>query len=410
MMLQKPGSGVIMAAGMGLWLIAQAWRKRKTDVGSPVLGSWLTLRVPVLGSLAPIVAWSLIALLILSPYVVRNTELFGAPFYSTESRDAWVQGYGQDWEIYKVYTPEADLSETGGLPDATWVLRWGFDRTLRKIGDQMMAVRDYLLPPWRGLPLDLGETLFGRPDKTPLLFGMGAWLLLGALGALRARLRLLSLLLAAFLPYAAFLVLYWHADEERYFVMLMPWLALLAAYALWRGYDRIAAIGDGRWAPIGLALTITALVLIVTPSWPIISEKVRAEPQRYAADIEAYTWLGQWARAHQEADAVVMTRNPWQFNWHSRLPALMVPHTTSPETFLRLARYYQARYLVIDSLQRPPDEVRAMLDALIKNETLELLYTTPVHQALNSQGQSITMTTEIYRFPANYGGVAAAWP
>jgi 4-amino-4-deoxy-L-arabinose transferase-like glycosyltransferase len=402
MMLQKPGSGVIIAGGMGLWLIAQTWRQN-----SPAQSKIQNPKSKIM----PVVTWALVVLLILSPYVVRNIELFGAPFYSTESRDAWVQAYGQDWEIYKVYTPEADLSETGGLPDATWVLRWGFDRTLRKIGDQVVSMRDYLLPPWRGLPLNLSEVLFGRPDKAPLLFGMGAWLLLlGALGALRARPRLLSLLLAAFLPYSAFLMLYWHADEERYFVMLMPWLALLAAYTIWRAYARIAAIGDGRWAPIGLALTATALVLIVTPSWPIISEKVQAEPQRYAADIEAYTWLGEWARAHQEPDAVVMTRNPWQFNWHSRLPALMVPHTTSPETFLRLAHYYQVRYLVLDSLQRPPVQVRNMLDALIKNKTLEHLYTTPVHRALNPEGQPITMTTEIYRFPADYGGVAAARP
>jgi hypothetical protein len=406
MLLQKPGSGVIMAGGMGLWFLAQQWRAHRiSNLQSPIS------RLSSLAScLAPVAIWAVLALLMLSPYILRNMQLFGAPFYSTESRDAWVQAYTSDWEIYKVYTADADLSETGGLPDATWVLRWGFDRTLRKIGDQLVATRDYLLPPWRGLPLGLGETLFGRPDKTPLLFGMGAWLVLGALGALRARLRLLSLLLLVFLPYAAFLVLYWHADEERYFVMVMPWLALLAAYALWRGYDRIAAIGDGRWAPLGLALATTALVLVVAPSWPIISEKVRAEPQRYAADIDAYTWLGDWAHEHGESGAVVMTRNPWQFNWHSRLPALMVPHTTDPRTFLRIAHYYQVRYLVVDSLQRPPAEVRSMLDALIRNKTLEHVYTTPVYLASNTEGRTITMTTEIYRLPANYGGVVAAQP
>ena len=36
--------------------------------------------------------WALIALLIFSPYLVRNIELFRTPFYSTESHDAWVLG------------------------------------------------------------------------------------------------------------------------------------------------------------------------------------------------------------------------------------------------------------------------------------------------------------------------------
>jgi hypothetical protein len=414
MMLQKPGSGVMMAFGMGVWFLIQMWHAWRARVPGeaqisrkPVL-PLLHSRSAFVNAFAPVVLWSAIALAILSPYVVRNLVMFGTPFFSTESRDAWVQGYTRSWEIYKIYTPEQGLGETGGLPDATWILRWGFDRSLKKVSDQVVAVRDYMLPAWKGLPFGLSEHVFGRSDKSPVLFGVGAWLVLGALGTLRSRLRLLSLLMLTFLPYTAFLIFYWHADEERYFVMVMPWLALLASYALWRGYDRIAAIGDGRWAPLGLLLAGAALVMIVGPSWPVISEKVRAEPQRYAADIDAYTWLADWTRQHNETDAVVMTRNPWQFNWQTRLPALMVPHTTNRDTFLRIAKHYQVRYLVVDSLQRPPAEIRATMDALIKDGTLEHVYTTPVYQALNTEGRTITMTTEIYRFPANYGGVVAA--
>ena len=404
MLLQKPGSGVMIAGGMGLWMLL-SWMAGVRRWQDRTQSNIQHLTATIL----PIVVWGALALLILSPYLLRNLVLFGTPFYSTESRDAWVQGYTQDWEIYKVYTSEADLSETGGLPNATWILRWGFDRTLRKIADQAAAVRDYLLPPWQGLPLGMSDTFFGRPDKDALLFGVGAWLLiLGVLGALGARRRLVGLLLAAFVPYTLFLVVYWHADEERYFVMLLPWLALLAAYALWRAYDRIAAIGDGRWTPVGLALVVTALVMMIGPSWPTIAEKVRAEPQRYAADLDAYDWL----RANAHPDDVVMTRNPWQFNWESRLPALMVPHTTNPQTFLRIARYYHVRYLVLDSLQRPPAVVRTMLDSLTKpaGALLERVYTTPAYRAHDTRGQPITMTTEIYRFPANYGGVAELRP
>ena len=409
MLLQKPASGGLIALGMGLWLLARAWHARRAEMPSAETAhdspdAAPRRSPPVLAALLPIAAWSLIALLVFSPYLVRNVELFGTPFYSTESRDAWVLEYTQVWDnIYRVYTTDADPSAPGP-PDRSWVLRWGFDRTLLKLEHQLAAVRDYFAPPWQGLPLNLSGLLAGKADESPLLFDLGAWLaLLGALGLLRTRRGLATLLLAAFAPYVLFLLVYWHANEERYFVMLLPWLALLIGAALWRGYDRIAAIGDGRWTPVGLALVVAALVCVVQPSWPKIAEKVQLEPQLYSADIDGYTWL----REHTAPGDVMMTRNPWQLNWHSQRPALMIPYTTDRQVFLRLARYYNVRYLVLDSLQRPKAEVRQMLDALLADPALgfQKVYTTPVYQTYKG-----SLTTEIYRFPATYGGVAELRP
>jgi hypothetical protein len=350
--------------------------------------------------------WSLLALLILSPYIVRNMQLFQRPFYSTESRDAWVLGYG-DWEdIYKVYVAGDGPGARDDLPEPSWVLRWGFDRALRKASDQLAAVRDYLAPPWAGLLF--GEALAGREDKS-LLSGMGAWLaLFGALGALRTRRRLLTLLLAAFIPYMLFLIFYWHANEERYFVMLLPWLALLAASALWRGFDRIAAIGDGRWAPIGLALVVAVLVVVVQPAWPKIADKVRVEPLKWAPDVDAYDWLRQNSRP----DDVIMTRGPWQLNWHSQRPALMVPNTGDRRMFLRLARYYHVRYLVRDTLNNPSPQVIKLIDGLIADPRLGLqeVYTSPVYWIVNERGKRVALQTEVYRFPENYDNLAELGP
>jgi hypothetical protein len=291
------------------------------------------------------------------------------------------------------------------------VLRWGFDRALLKMTTQIRAMRDYLVPPWKNLPLNISDTLSGpysdplRDPKDPrLLFAMGAWLaLLGAIGAVRSQRRLVALLLAAFGPYALFLIVYWHADEERYFVMLLPWLALLASYALWRGYDRVAAISDGRWTPVGLVMVITAMVLVVQPSWPYNANKVQVEPQLFAADLDAYAWL----RGNSTPEDVVMTRLPWQFNWQTERPALMVPNTTDRKVFLRLARYYNVRYLVLDSAQRPNADVRQMIDQLLKDSQLgfERVYTT----TYKLPGRD-PLTTEVYRFPQSYGGVADLRP
>ncbi len=382
MLLQKP-SGALIAFGMGLWFVGQAgWRGH--------------VRQPraLLAALAPVALWAALALAILAPYLLRNQLLFGKPFYSTESYDAWVLGFG-DWEdIYKIYTAQAGLGGPG-VPDRSWVLRWGFDVTLLKLATQARAVRNYLLPPWLDQTRALADA---DSQKKALLFGLGAWLaLLGALGALRSRRRLLALLLLAFGPYTLFLVGYWHADEERYFLMMMPWLALLASYALWRGYDRVAAIGDGRWAPAGLALACTALALMIAPSWPYIAKKVREEPALYQADTDAYRWL----RANSAPTDVAMTRLPWQLNWVSERPALMVPNTADRAAFLALARHYHVRYLVRDTFAQPSDATRQLLDGLLEDDELgiELAYQTPPYPAV-VDGQPTTLVTRVYRLPA----------
>jgi len=412
MLLQKPASGGLIALGMGLWYLGQLWRMRRSQSATQDETTYRTTR-HILNSqfsILNLLVWGALSLAILSPYLARNIKLFHTPFYSTESHDAWVLGYGEWEDIYKVFTTEAGLG-AAGVPDRSWVLRWGFDRTQQKITAQIRAMRDYLAPPWKDLPLNLSDQLSGpysdplRDPKDPrMLFAMGAWLaLLGGISALRSQRRLLGLLLAAFVPYALFLILYWHADEERYFVMLLPWLALLAGFALWRGYDRVATIGDGRWTPVGLAMVATALVLVIQPSWPDIAQKVRVEPNLVAADIDAYSWL----RANSQPGDVVMTRLPWQFNWQTERPALMVPNTTDPKVFLRIARYYNVRYLVLDSAQRPNADVRAMIDDLLKDPQLGF---EKEYSATSVVAGRAPITTEVYRFPQTYGGVAALQP
>lgn len=410
MMLQKPASGVLIAFGTGLWLLIWAWQSQLQTTERRALFANRLRRI------APIAAWTITALLVFSPYLVRNVTTFdGRIFYSTESYDAWVIEYAASWEdIYKVYTTDADLSETGGLPEANWILRWGFDRTVHKLIVQIEAVRNYILPPWRNLPLGMTDIVSGyRDQQTPerldgdlrLLFSVGAWLsFLGVLGAIRLRRRLIILLLLAFTPYTIFLITYWHSNEERYFVMVLPWLALFAAYALWRGYDRIAEIGDGRWTPVGLALAITTIVFVIQPSWPIISEKVQTEPWIKASDLDAYEWI----RENTDPDDVIMTRVPWQFNWHTERPAVMIPNTTDPDTLMQIARYYDAKYLISTVQTRPYRSVQKMLDEqLVKTDTLRQVYES---SSYDTQAGRQLGPTYVYRFPADYDGVAELRP
>jgi 4-amino-4-deoxy-L-arabinose transferase-like glycosyltransferase len=393
MMLQKP-SGAIIAVGMGLWLVVQVWWQSVAE------GFW---RRPFYRLTAVILAglvWSLPALVVLSPYLVRNMVLFGKPVYSTESHDAWVLGYrgtsSEAWEdIYRVFAPELGGP---GVPDRSWILRWGFDYTFAKFQTQIVALRDYLVPPWAGLPdsLEMLSSRLSDSHSRSLLTPLGNWLaLIGLIAALRARRRLLALLCFAFLPYMLFMSTYWRTNEERYWVMLIPWLALLAAWMIWAGFDRLARIGDGRWSPLGLILVGVAVVSIVQPSWAEIDRKLQTEPPLWQADLIAYAWLAE----NTEPGTVIMARNPWQLNWHSRRPALMIPNTADRELLLELADHYDAEYLILENLLRIKSDAAENLAPLIAAEAtrvgdtvadFELVYASP------TEDQRVF----IYRLPA----------
>jgi len=86
----------------------------------------------------------------------------------------------------------------------------------------------------------------------------------------------------------------------------------------------------------------------------------------------------------------------------------MIPYTVDRQILLRLAQHYRARYLVLDSLQRPEPEVRALLNAMLSDPALGFreVYRTPTYVA-EYNGVRRELVTEIYAFPDNYGGVAA---
>ncbi len=391
MVLQKP-SGAIFAVAMLAWA-AVSWWMGRTRQG---------VRLPWRG----VLIWGGLAAIVISPYILRNLLIWGRPLFSTESYDAWILGFkgtrSEAWEeIYRVYF--------GDLPNRSWILRWGWDRSWGKLWTQVVAVGAYLLPPKAQL---LGVPAKAAYDNLPWLGGAltasaPTWLALLGLLLLRGRQRMLIGLVATVgVLYTVFLVTYWHANEERYFLPFIPWLLLVAMAALCALFDRILAFRGGRFA--GLA-AILALVVIWSSFVPHV-RAIEGELEPTSTDYWGRDWLPDlaayhWLRDNTERDDVVMTRIPWQLSFEADRPALMIPNVplTSDDpdavTIMRIARYYDADYLLINGMNGPGEIAASALRPLSRGE--EIAGFTRVYSGTKQLGRR---PIYIYRFPADYAG------
>ena len=398
LMCWQKTSAVVVAVGMGLWVLWRVFHQPKA--------TWRAALVRY------VVWWVLPALLVFSPFIVRNISEFGVPVFSTESYDAWVLEYqgtssGDFENIYKIYTNEAGLPGTNGLPEPSWIKRWGYQRTITKISNQFGAVRDYLLPASAALgPLSGKGNLMGNLDNGST--DPRRWLMAGALlalvGALTVRRRqasLLALVVWSFAPYTIFLATYWHANEERYFVPLIPFGALLASAAIWAIHDGLARVGGGRGRPLALVVAGTLVVLALQPGWVEARDKTSTAPGSLVADWQADIAAFEWLRDNTPPASVVMTRVPWQLNFHAERPAVMNPNTRDLTTLLQIARYYNARYLLVNAITNNKDEAAIALGDLLRGRE------TANFKQVASFPAPKNRTLYIYEFPSDYNDVPA---
>ena len=382
-------SAVVVAFGMALWLI---WRMIETK-------HWQIKRL--------MLYWIVPAAIVFMPFIMRNMLEFGKPVFSTESYDAWVISYTDFDQIYRIYTDEQGLPGTGGLPDPSWVKRWGYQRTIDKVITQFEAARNYLLPDSPALGWFSGRgNLMGsinntgsdqNPPKTWLMTG-ALLAFLGVFTLRRSQARLMQLVMFSFVPYIVFLAFYWHADEERYFVPLIPFLAILAGAALWSIHDQIAAFANHRARPLAMIVIGTLLVFALQPGWIEAKNKTSdgagSEYIEWNADLQAFAWL----KANTPPDAVVMTRVPWQLNFHAERPAVMNPNVADLDVVLKIARYYNAKYLLVNAVQNNKGDSRIALGDLLQGNEIRGFKKVAEFAAPKNR------TIYIYAFPSDYNG------
>ena len=393
MLLQKPGTAAMLAFGMGVWLLV-TW---VLPVLYPVLN-----RRQLVRRLLDVALWAGIAVLVLSPYIVRNLLLFGSAVHSTESFDAWILEYTQWDAIYRIYMADGGVGP-GDLPDRSWLLRWGYDAIIQKCMIQLNVIQDYLLPSFVGFPWPINE--FGAAAAaTGLLSPLALWALpIGwVLPIVGRRPRFWGLLVSACLPYSVFMILYWHANEPRYWVFVLPWLALLSARGIVWVVDCVASVQGKTMHVTKVTLLLGAVLMVILPSVQSIQRAQPLDAARVVADKDMYAYM----QRELPLDAVVMTRVPWQLQWYSDRGAVMIPADASATQILRIAKHYNARYLALDSLQRPNAATRAILADMIDDTgtPFRLVYRTPAYP-VNDNGRTFTMVSELYAFPDDYRGV-----
>jgi hypothetical protein len=247
-------------------------------------------------------------------------------------------------------------------------------------------------------PLGAAETATGLLADSALWFmllGLVVWQS-SLSGMLR---RLLSI---GFAPYVLFMVIYWHANEPRYWVPLLPWMAMFAAVGMIAVYDKARQWFNGRLNAVALLGLVVVVGLSVQPSVIYVQNRQAVDAQMIAADRDMYAFL----RDKTPLSAVMMTRVPWQLNWYAERPAVMIPADSDAVTLLRLARHYQARYLVLDALQRPNAATRAMIATMIADPAIGMkeVYRTPEYPVNDAAGRAYTMQSVVYEFPSDYAG------
>jgi 4-amino-4-deoxy-L-arabinose transferase-like glycosyltransferase len=299
LILCKP-SGAVILLGAGAWALWTAWRGG-------------ALRPAVLGGAVAAVVAGLVWL----PWGIRNLLVFGVPFYSTESYDAWVLGY-QNWEvIYRAYAGRLPL------PHPRLLVGYGFDTVSGKVVAQFRDAWNDLKD---GVILPVGTLL-------PVIGGL-------LIFAGRRRWSIFGCLAAATVPYALFVLVYWHY-ESRYTLYLLPWGALLAAAGISWLADRLAA---ARGQALAALVTIATVVIILAPQVMTLADNWRGDLRTPSSVIVA-----DWIQANTPAGAVIMTRNPWELSFHSERQAVMIP-TDDLTTIEAVARQYHVTYLQLDHL------------------------------------------------------------
>lgn len=254
-----------------------------------------------------IVAFALIA----APWLVRNYLTFGTPLPGSILSQAWLANYIDNFNYLSLPTLETWLAQP-------WSVL--LDQRLDALA---YSARLLLLGtfPWGVLALS-GMWLLRRESLFLPFLVYGLLLLFG---------------MALAFPVAVLSGSLYHT-----FGAVMPYLALAAAYSIYRGgqlLSRKPRLAEMAWAAIAISLLLLAGWQGLQ-SLPPVTERHLEEQERFQA---AADWLSQNAAP----DAVIMTNQAYSLNYASGHPCIALPGSEPPDSAWQAAQRYGARYLVV---------------------------------------------------------------
>ena len=299
-------------------------------------------------------AWAaLLALaVVMSPVLVRNVRLYGAPLYNSNKSFIWTNHPDE------LYSPDVRVrAPTAGQFWRTHTLGQIAHRAATGLFQQgvysVVAV---------GQTYPLNERL--RLKAWPL----GLLLLLLALAPLRSR----SARSAAVLGWSVFAIFFlffaWYpARDIRFIFPLVPVLLILAARGLYQALRRLRTAMRlwtvrVRRAIMGTALLLACATIALAAPW----EGLRQDPRASYRLPPGYEALRAWLHAHASENAPVMLgpSHAYSYFWDAGLDGCTVPVPWTAVDGLRPAmRAAGARYAVLDySLLRNRAGLREWVD------------------------------------------------
>ncbi|MBN1660848.1 MAG: hypothetical protein JXA93_20805 [Anaerolineae bacterium] len=250
--------------------------------------------------------------LVVAPWLVRNTLVFGTPLPGSLVSQAWLGDYAETFN-YRAH------------PTLNTLLAQGLD--------------SLLLHRWQALANN-GRVFLLNTFAWGLLALPGLWLLRRrAAFALPAVYGLLLFFVTALLfPISATWGTFYHS-----FGALLPFLALAAAHALWQATGALGRAG-GRLREVTVGAIVAGLLILAGAQ---VFLSIPAVGQRHDTEKAQFQAIARWLDDHAAPGDVIMTSQPYTLNLVSGHSAIVLPAAEPPDAAWAAAQRYHARYLVI---------------------------------------------------------------
>ena len=249
--------------------------------------------------------------LIVAPWLARNYLTFGTPLPSSIVSQVWLSDYIDNFAYLFHPTPETWLAQT-------WSVLLDQRSLALAHGGQVLVLGTF---PWGVLAL-AGLWLLRREPSffPPIVYGL--FLYFG---------------LALIFPISSSAGAFYHT-----FGALMPFLALAAAYAVYRAWSVLR-----RWPKAATILCIVVVaVSLLLAGWQIV-QTLPTVTERHLAEGEQFEAVAAWLSQNTTPGAVIMTDETYTLNYASGHPCIALPGNEPPDAAWQAARRYGASYLIV---------------------------------------------------------------